>query len=557
MRLAARGLLLLVLPLLVPRPAAAAAAGGGASLPLFFPHDTHYLPPAVLDRAVAYPSSLAGPWREFFRRLESGAPFTLAVVGGSVSCGHKGCGRLCWSPSELGRSPPPPKLPECRLTPTYENTFSRLVFDALNASAPHPGNRYVNGCVPATGAAFFASCVQYRVPLGGSDLVLLELAVNGDSSDAHYAAVEALVRRLLAAGADSAGGPGSGSGSGSEGGSGGGSEGQKRAPALLFVDWNRNWPGMTSSSIVNGTMTSALGRLGPDEPASSNNTGRAGWFASGAGGSSSAFVASAYDVPRVSLRDALVGPDAAGVLGLRYEDFAADWSHPNCLGHRYIAAAILHFVSQASVRVFSAPHLRGAPAEPPAAAAARLLSLPPLTPGNDRERSATTCFFGPQLRPLAAEKANATAGSGEDGGKWAWDDSDPAKLGWAAARAGQRLVLALRRPAGAAGFVVSFLRSRDHGLAEVACAPAACACAPSALQGFVDGPGHLFVAATVPFASSATVPVDCEVTLTALRHEPSGQEGFKLAALIISADISAQSYGPDMKELRGSFSGLA
>ena len=426
-----------------------------AQLPLFFHEYTSVLPPALLDRSVAYASTLRGPWQAFIRKLEGGEPLTVGALGGSVTVGHK-----C--------------APGCSGAPSYTNTFSRLVFDALAALSPLVNHSYINGGVPATAAPFFAACLQYRVP-PDADLVLLEFATNGIDDADTLAGVEGVVRRLLH---------------------------RPHPPALLLVDWNRHCPGIARA--LNRTVAEHF---------------TTGWFGV-SGGVSTTYVSEAYDVPRVSLKNALLEEDWHQTLPeFTFERFAGDWSHPNAWGHKLVAAAVLHFVSAASVRVHGARHLRG-----DAQQSEPRTFLPPLVPGNDPERGASSCWFGTDLAPL---------GTG-----WDFDTHDPEKLAFSTTGAGPSLKLRIPRRKGSSQLTITYLKGHELGSAALSCAPQ-CGCgAGRELHAHVDGPGHVFHAEGVAFDAPARGDDMCDVEVA-----PKG--AFKVAALIVSSGANPGVYGSD------------
>lgn len=349
-----------------PPAGAARAATLRLAVAAALPQANYTLPPELAERALVHHGNPA-PLRAFLGRWAAGEELTVAVLGGSVTVGHK--------------------CSACEGHPSFNGTYSRRVFDALVAARP-PGASiplvYSNGAVPSTGPPFFASCLAYRCPPEAS-LVLLEFAVNGVDSQASLAGAEGVVRQLLA---------------------------RKDPPALIFVDWFSHWPGNV--------------RAQPPGQDDTNSWTKAGWWQQ-TGGAVTGAVAEYYGIPRVSLRAALLADDFAATPALRHEDFGGDWSHPNGRGHAYIAQAVVALLARVAEAEEHSSHVH-APASPlvPAAqlelAAGRLpAALMPLVPGNRVELlSARLCAFGPDLRDLVARSSG-----------WVYDaKSDPLKPGW-------------------------------------------------------------------------------------------------------------------------------
>ncbi|WVQ94715.1 hypothetical protein IAU59_001795 [Kwoniella sp. CBS 9459] len=131
----------------------------------------------------------------FLDKARSGKPFTVAVIGGSVSKGR-------------GLTPPPgvavrraeepisataanvdlteasssgdsgPASGQMGATTLYSHqNLHYMIFDWLNRTFPNPGNRFVNGAQGGVGAGYFGWCFKEHIP-EESDLILVEQGIN-------------------------------------------------------------------------------------------------------------------------------------------------------------------------------------------------------------------------------------------------------------------------------------------------------------------------------------------------------------------------------------------
>ena len=101
--------------------------------------------------------------QSFVRKLTTGQPVSVAIVGGSISAGAtyttlRG-DKAAW-------------------------LWHRLFFEWLNASFPHRSNMHFNGALPASTPGYVESCVSLHVPRA-VDLIFGEYACNFDNSRAY------------------------------------------------------------------------------------------------------------------------------------------------------------------------------------------------------------------------------------------------------------------------------------------------------------------------------------------------------------------------------------
>lgn len=229
-------------------------------------------------------------------RLKQGEPVTLAAVGGSITAGHG-----AWGPAK-------------------NSGWSRVLFDALEQRWPaRPGSQhtYANGAIPAVPPPYFLACLHDCIP-APVDMLLIELAANSDATRRnHIGAIEALIRRALTW-------PG--------------------APLVLLIDWTDHWGWPISNGRYNRT-AAAGSAAGSDRHFSrasrqaSSRAARGPFFAPKPHSDWDYYAVSAprinrhlssyYRVPHLSTSAALWHHDRSDTIGLRHEEIAADWNHPN------------------------------------------------------------------------------------------------------------------------------------------------------------------------------------------------------------------------------------
>lgn len=85
------------------------------------------------------------------RKLQNGEPISMGVIGGSVSSGH--------GLDQRGREYLPHQRvvlshPRVRVATDIRSgplNVHRRIFDYLTSKYPHPGHKFTNGAIPATG----------------------------------------------------------------------------------------------------------------------------------------------------------------------------------------------------------------------------------------------------------------------------------------------------------------------------------------------------------------------------------------------------------------------
>lgn len=146
-------------------------------------------------RGIAY-SGTNHRLRRALAKMRRGEPWTMGVLGGSVSTGH-------------GLRDPTGEV-------LSEFNMHRILFDHLNAKFPSAKgallhnvhktgeagglndgrNTFVNGAVPARGSDYFAYCSQHHLP-DDADLVVLESAINDPLHMNLVETFELLLRSML------------------------------------------------------------------------------------------------------------------------------------------------------------------------------------------------------------------------------------------------------------------------------------------------------------------------------------------------------------------------
>nr|XP_019050219.1 hypothetical protein I302_00644 [Kwoniella bestiolae CBS 10118]OCF29149.1 hypothetical protein I302_00644 [Kwoniella bestiolae CBS 10118] len=168
------------------------------------------------NRALQYEGT-GSRIQAFIDKARSGQPFTVSVIGGSVS---KGRG-LTPPPdhSHHGPAPPrqadelstnnpnidltevpssaPPKQTQMGATTLYsKENLHVMIFDWLNATFPNPENRFVNGAQGGVGAGYFGWCFKEHIS-EDSDLILVEQGINDLLDMEVISLYEHLLRGLL------------------------------------------------------------------------------------------------------------------------------------------------------------------------------------------------------------------------------------------------------------------------------------------------------------------------------------------------------------------------
>ncbi|OCF42382.1 hypothetical protein I317_03757 [Kwoniella heveanensis CBS 569] len=130
----------------------------------------------------------------FLDKARSGKPFTVSVIGGSVSKG-RGLTPPPGVPSKRAEQPISAAAANVDITETAPSADSSppaqmgattlyshqnlhyMIFDWLNKTFPNPGNRFVNGAQGGVGAGYFGWCFKEHIP-EDSDLILVEQGIN-------------------------------------------------------------------------------------------------------------------------------------------------------------------------------------------------------------------------------------------------------------------------------------------------------------------------------------------------------------------------------------------
>ncbi|WWC87702.1 uncharacterized protein L201_002594 [Kwoniella dendrophila CBS 6074] len=142
------------------------------------------------NRALQYEGT-GSRIQAFIDKARSGKPFTVSVIGGSVS---KGRGLKPPSTSQI-----PNDIGETQFgAPTLysKENLHVIIFDWLNTTFPNPENRFINGAQGGIGAGYFGWCFKEHIP-EDSDLILVEQGINDLLDMEVISLYEHLLRGLL------------------------------------------------------------------------------------------------------------------------------------------------------------------------------------------------------------------------------------------------------------------------------------------------------------------------------------------------------------------------
>ncbi|RSH82182.1 hypothetical protein EHS25_006115 [Saitozyma podzolica] len=164
-------------------------AGGSCDMCTTSPALCEEVGEAGLAKAVSYAGS-NDRLRRVLARMKAGEPFTVGVIGGSVSRGHG----LAAPDGDNANDP---------------KNLNRIIFDHLDALFPQAAgtvlgesgrdlgkNGFVNGALGGTGSDYFSLCLQEHIP-EDVDLVIVELAINDEVLLRNMDSYELLVRSIL------------------------------------------------------------------------------------------------------------------------------------------------------------------------------------------------------------------------------------------------------------------------------------------------------------------------------------------------------------------------
>lgn len=454
----------------------------------------HLLPRPSRDAAIANLGELTRIHR-VLDKLRDGQNITLAAVGGSITLGS---GYKHRPGGALGRRFTPP--------PGYglkNMGWSRIVFDRLAARWPPMAglHRYANGAIGAVQPPYFAMCLHLCLP-SSADIIMLEFSCNSGNTEARRG-MELLVRRALAW-------PGS--------------------PAVVLVSWTDGWYGQQRAANASGR-GSMQAAYNSDWHIGAGETARNYYQR----------LAEYYRLPHVSARGALWRSDRENTPGMRFEDFAADWNHPNAYGHTLIAEMVEHYFVVAQ-------RLR----QPDAAAeAARRetsremkttedVGLPvPIDPRYAAVDPSTehVCLSEASLKAAAQPVRSHSARGG-----FTWVTHDPddpearRKPGYLSASPGDVLRLQLPRVYEVI-FLGALVSYGEHmGFMRVTCVGGGCACAPLIVQGRHRDRTSVVVNVPLPLARSVAGE-SCTLQLEHVRAEgrpPSAPSKVKLLSVVVA-----------------------
>ena len=464
-----------------------------------------FLPRASRDAAIANLGELTRIHR-VLDRLREGGNITLAAVGGSITLGsgykHRPGGGIA------RRFTPPPGHGLKNMG------WSRILFDRLAARWPPTAgsaHRYANGAIGAVQPPYFAMCLHLCLP-PSADVLLLEFSCNSGNSEARRG-MELLVRRALSW-------PGS--------------------PAVVLVSWSDGWYGTQRAYNASGR--------GTFQP-----TYNSDWNI-GAGETARNYyqrLAEYYRLPHISARGALWRSDRDNTPGLRFEDFGADWNHPNAYGHTLLAEMVEHYLDVAQ-RLREQPG-GAAEAGPRGGRAAREVEatdeggLPVPIDARYALVDPTTehvCLSEASLeaaaRPVPPAGGRSHGATARGGFQWVTHDPDDPqarrKPGYLSASPGDVLRLRLPRVYDVV-FLGALVSYGEHmGYLRATCVGGGCACAPLLVHGRHRDRTSVVVNVPLPFTRS-TAGAACTLQLEHVRAEgrpPGAPSKVKLLSVVVA-----------------------
>ena len=299
--------------------------------------------------------------------------------------------------------------------------------------------------------------------------------------------------------------------------------GYSARPAIALVNWWDRWPGREDGPEARGRSRAEWTPKGYDVSFETVTSSLAHY----------------YDVPSLSLRDALMQIDLQRVAGFSFEDFSENWVHPNARGHRMMADAVIHLIAKVADGVLHEravsrlaelharhKHVRSVAQlpPPPPPGGDPLWLPPPLVDGNDSEAREPVCRLGDELHALVTRA---------DGFTYVADAEKP---GWMANTSGAVLELAVGPTHG--GVILSHLRSWRPGMGEgrVTCVTGGCACDLQRLDGRIND--NVSIMVQHPFAVSAAP--NCTLRIEAVTQPPLvGSKGaagaaFKVMGVVVT-----------------------
>nr|XP_019012223.1 uncharacterized protein I206_03068 [Kwoniella pini CBS 10737]OCF51004.1 hypothetical protein I206_03068 [Kwoniella pini CBS 10737] len=169
------------------------------------------------NRALQYEGT-GSRIQAFIDKARSGQPFTVSVIGGSVSKGrglkppptsnHSQSNDIRQDQNEeqaitnlditedISSTNPNNKAQFGATTLYSKENLHVLIFDWLNTTFPNPQNRFINGAQGGVGAGYFGWCFKEHIP-EDSDLILVEQGINDLLDMEVISLYEHLLRGLL------------------------------------------------------------------------------------------------------------------------------------------------------------------------------------------------------------------------------------------------------------------------------------------------------------------------------------------------------------------------
>ena len=438
-------------------------------------------------------------------KLLAGRLSRLSVLGGSVSFG---------TTFTTGKS---------------RALYHWKMYQYLNASFPRAAHEHFQGAVPASGPSYMEHCIEWHLPPGGPDLILLEYAVNFDEMPDDAACFERLLRKLLRL---------------------------PQQPAIIIINTMEIVPPGGRLPWEHGEATSY--------PSAQDLSFT--WRGHGATtGAEDAIndVAAYYSVPCVSLRGALFAELKANASAFPIKTVFHDRHHPSAWGHSLMAQMAAKLVEQAidhQAKLVPPPQLSADGRVASAACAAALNEapvpwahggralLPPIYAEGD-QAPVGVCLKDTALR----DRLQPTSAVGF---RYLVEGRDakmkPGIVGQAAGDVA-RFCLDISRLNRGAPFVLllGHLISYEHmGVARISCVDD-CECEAVDIDAHVPGGRFsVFKAKTINARRRSTVAAvrgddacGCKVEVRILEQTRSGEHKFKVLSLMTAMKEGSLRYG--------------
>ena len=248
-----------------------------------------------------------------------------------------------------------------------------------------------------------------------------------------------------------------------------------------------------------------------------------------------------YSLPWVSLRNAVYHAAQRSMPGFTKEDiFVRDpqgpCTHPNALGHKYIADLLVYLIQQTIVQLAATGFSEADTVEV-------MLPLPPIMVPLIKDSTNILCVTWEELNDPHYVDSQATSST------WTYTSDVPKKFGWITYTAGDSLLLHVNTTlpktkskcgdaaTSAATVHLGLLASYEHmGMVEVTCV-GGCSCERTIVNSHNP---ECRKSQTQFLMVPATQHPDCRVQLLCLKTTTSGEHKIKLTTIIVTSSANEE-----------------